>query len=89
MQAERYRAYAIVDAESRREIDGERQNITHPVEDVIAEGECADGAASFDAGEIVVTKVAFYAGEPDEEVCLGAVDVNAAGEIHVEQPADE
>lgn len=84
MTATHFRAYGPKTAESRREINGEKQNISHEVEDVVAEGKLKDGQASFDAKDAKVSRVVFYSGSGDEAAVAGSVDVNKSGKITAE-----
>lgn len=84
MNPVRFRAYAVETAESRRAVDGEKQNIDHDVENSAFDGKVVDGVAAFDAGKIVVTRVVFYGGPADEEVCLGEIAINKSGKISAE-----
>lgn len=88
MEPERFRAYAAEPAISRRVVGGEKLNVQHQVENPAFEGDVADGAASFDAGATLVTRVVFYGGAPEEEVVLGQVAVNQSGQISVELPLE-
>lgn len=84
MKPTRFRAYAAKTVESRREVDGEKQNIDHDVEDVAFDGKLVDGVASFDAGDVKVSRVVFYGGPAGEEFVLGDMPLNRAGKISAE-----
>lgn len=84
MKPTRFRAYAAKTVESRREVDGEKQNIEHDVEDVAFEGKLTDGVASFDVGDVKIARVVFYGGPAGEEVVLGELPLNRAGKISAE-----
>lgn len=104
MHFDRFRAYgptlaskstfiAAEDGSIPRDEDGNilRTKIDEwPVEDVVAEGVAdADGKATFDAGDQVVTKVVFYTGPADAEAVCGSIDVGSAGAISVSCPDPE
>ncbi len=56
-----------------------RQRLAYNVDHVALEGTVSSGLANFDSKEVVITRVLFLTGAPEEEVCVGAVDVGAAG----------
>jgi hypothetical protein len=82
MNPERFRAYAVESVESRRTIDGEKQNVAHDVENPAFEGKLVDGVAKFDAGKVTITRVVFYGGPVEEEVVLGEVVVRQVRQDH-------
>lgn len=84
MKPTRFRAYAVETVESRRIVDGAKQNVSHDVENPAFEGKVVDGKADFDAGKTTISKVVFYGGPADEEVCLVSVDINKSGKISAE-----
>lgn len=84
MKATHFRAYGPKSAVSRREIDGEKRDVQHEIEDVIADGKLVSGAASFDAGTAKVSRVVFYAGKGDEETVVGSTEIDKAGKISAE-----
>jgi hypothetical protein len=84
MKATHFRAYGPKTVESRRVINGEKQNISHEVEDVIADGKLKDGVADFDAKDAKVNRVVFYSGNGDDAAVVGSVDVGKSGKISAE-----
>lgn len=92
MQFDRFRAYAKATAtRSVADKDNPPAKIvvdSWDVEDVAFEGEAdADGKATFDAGETLVSRVVFYSGAKDAEAVCGEVAVNAGGIISLACPA--
>jgi hypothetical protein len=87
MNAERFRAYAVETAQSRRTVDGEKQNVSHDVENPAFEGKVVGGVAKFDAGQVKISRVVFYGGPVDEEAVLGEVEVGKSGKISAELAA--
>lgn len=85
----RYRAYAKKTVLSKRHRDDDGNPGPLEVEEVIAEGDLKDGRAAFDAGDVKVTKVVFYAGPKNSEVVAGSVDIGKAGRVSVEYAAPE
>ncbi len=71
--AERYRAYtsgmALKKAKTKKGkllVDEDRNAVmvpSHAVEDVAFEGELTDGKAEFDAGDVAITRIAFFGGD--------------------------
>lgn len=94
MKFDRYRAYtAAVATKKTVEVDPDtlkarRVRQEYAVDEVAFEGkpDKAD-AATFDAGDVTVTRIVFYAGE--EETVVGSVDVNASGAISATCPDPE
>lgn len=84
MKATRYRAYSTQSVESRRDVNGEKKNISHDVEHAAFEGRLQDGKAVFDAGDNKISRVVFYGGSGDTETVLGEVSVNKSGKISAE-----
>lgn len=75
MQPTHFRAYALDTAKSRRPNPAGpgNANVEHDVHNPVVEGAVKGGEASFTAkGEIAY--VAFYAGEGDDQVCVGHLD---------------
>ena len=85
MNATSFRAYTKVTHTNswKDRVTGER--VTEPVdaEDIALTGPVTNNAVSFDAGDMVITKVVFYEGEGDDEAVIGSVDVNASGYVDV------
>lgn len=53
------------------------------VEDVVFAGDMSGNEITIDAGNITVSKVVVYAGEPDAEVVAGCHEVNASGSFTI------
>lgn len=94
MKFDRYRAYtAAVATRKAVEVDPDtlkarRVRQEYPVEEVVFEGKAdKSDAATFDAGDVTVTRVVFFAGE--DEAVVGSIDVNTSGEISVTCPEPE
>jgi hypothetical protein len=60
------------------------------VENVAVEGPVTGSSVVIAAGTTVITRAVFYRGPAENEVVVGSVDVNAAGDIAVTlvEPAD-
>jgi hypothetical protein len=84
MKATHFRAYGPQTALSRRTVDGEKVNVEHSVEDVIAEGKLKDGVAEFDAKDAKISRVVFYDGDGDEAAVVGETEVGKSGKISAE-----
>ncbi len=79
----RFRAY------SRIRVQGRRDATPREIEEVVAEGSCADGVAKFDSKDVRVGKVVFYDGPKADEVVTGSVEVEKAGKLEVAFPETE
>jgi hypothetical protein len=84
MKATHFRAYGPAKGLSRRTVDGQKVNVEHDVEDVIAEGKVKDGEAVFDAKGAKISRVVFYSGSGDDAAVVGEVDINKSGKISAE-----
>lgn len=84
MKPTRFRAYAVETVESRRVIDGKKENIPHDVENPAFEGKVVDGKATFDAGATKITRVVFYGGPAADEAVIGDLQIDRSGKISVE-----
>ena len=97
MKFDRYRAYTAAMATKKGvEVDPDtlkarRVRQEYAVDEVAFEGKADSGGetATFDAGDVVITRVVFLAGKKDEEAVAGSLDINASGKISVTCPDPE
>jgi hypothetical protein len=103
MKADRFRAYAFEkmlrkprrEDISKRAAEGKpdyklTDRIRYDVEEVVLEGPVTGTTFTVDAKDKTITRMAFYTGPVEEEVCVGGGEVNATGKIDIEmiEPVD-
>lgn len=85
---DRFRAYTLIKAvvaTNRVDAKGRRIKAEQDAEGVAFSGPVPkSGIVKFDSGDAYITKVAFYGGPIEEEVCRGAIEVDASGPIEVD-----
>lgn len=91
--ADFFRAYATValPRQLRSKSDPSRTKMsTYDAEDPILEASVTGTTIVVDAGQTVISKVAFYRHQGEDQVCVGSVDVGLVGPVEIElvEPED-